>query len=629
MERVVASRTFRTAAAQRNFLRYVVTEMVGGRAELLKEYSIGVAVFQKSEAFDPRLDSIVRTEAHKLRARLAKYYEIEGKGDAFRIEIPVGKYAPVFKRATDEEEHRAQEVSADAVRPMDMTQVTLPVRRVEHTIEGFENAGLLFSAGFQPVEGFTERVFESRAAGGIRPLRIAVLPFMNRSESIDDEFFSDGLTDELTHAFTRVPGLEVVARTSAFQFKGQMIDVRDIGRKLNVDALIEGSVRRSQNRLRILVQLDDTLKGRTLWSQSYDRALADLFAVHREIATTITDELGSHFHGGAAQMYRTRTSVQAPALNPTAYEEYLRGQEFWNRHTIQDFESAIVCFQRAIKREANYTRAHSSLACCYVMMPVVKAILPTEFIPKVESAASQALRLDSWNGEAHIAMALPRVYDCDWAAAGAEFRKGLELCPSSVIGHAWHGTYLLSIGRGEEGLEEQRKVLDLDPISVPALFSYALTLYTLRRYDEAIDHFRKALSLNPGFPREHAGLGLACVRKGSFTRGIAELELAQAFTKGLGRVKANLAYAYGVAGFRAKATDILNEFVSDFDPKRFPAAMIAEVYIGLGDKDRAFEWLHKAIDQKDMAVFLKADPLYDPLRTDPRFGNLLRRMNLT
>lgn len=425
MEKVVASLTFRTAAAQRKFLRYVVTETLRGRGELLKEYSIGVAVFHKKETFDPRLDSIVRSEAHKLRARLAKYYKIEGKEDAVRIEIPVGKYAAVFKGAAGEQECLLAEPVAEGVRSVELTPMTVPARRVENSVNSFEDPGLLFSAGFYPIESLPERVFDPQTgARSGRAVRIAVLPFMNRSDLVSDEFFSDGLTDELTHAFTRVAGFEVVART------------------------------------------------------------------------------------------------------------------------------------------------------------------------------------------------------------GAEFRRGLDLCPSSVIGHAWYGTYLVSVGRGEDGLVEQRKVLDLDPISVPALFSYAQTLYTLRRYDEAIDYFRKALSLNPGFPREHAGLGLACIRKGSFTRGIAELELAQAFTKGLGRVKANLAYAYGVAGYRGKAADILNEFLSDFDPKRFPALMIAEVYIGLGDKDKAFEWLHKAIDQKDIGVFLKADPLYDPLRTDPRFGNLLKRMNL-
>ena len=363
----------------------MITEAAQGRAELLKEYSIGVAVFQKREAFDPRLDSIVKTEAHKLRARLAKYYEIEGKEDVLRIEIPVGKYAPLFKLAAEDTGCVAEEV-----RPAEITPVMVPALSTQNTIDRFEDPGLLFSAGFYPVESFPERVFESQGAGTRRPLRIAVLPFMNRSESMTDEFFSDGLTDELTHAFTRVPGLEVVARTSAFQFKGQMIDVRDIGRRLNVDALIEGSVRRSQNRLRILVQLDDTLRGQTLWSQSYDRSLEDLFAVHRDIATTITGELGTHFHGGPVQMRDPRASSQDMVLNPTAYEEYLRGQEFWNRHTIQDFEWAIACFQRAINREANYARAYSSLAWCYFMMPVVKAILPTEFIPRIESAASKA-----------------------------------------------------------------------------------------------------------------------------------------------------------------------------------------------------------------------------------------------
>jgi tetratricopeptide (TPR) repeat protein len=262
------------------------------------------------------------------------------------------------------------------------------------------------------------------------------------------------------------------------------------------------------------------------------------------------------------------------------------------------------------------------------MLPILKAALPAEFMPKVRTAASKALEIDSSAGEAHIALALPHIDNYEWAAAGEEFRKGLDLCPSSAIGHAWYGTYLVNMGCGAEGLREHQRCLELDPVSASALFCHAQTLYLLRRYDESIDRFRKALSLNPSFPREHAGLGLACLRKGSYVRAIAELEFAQSLTRGLGRVKANLAYAYAVSGQRDKAVDILNDFLAQFTPRDFPAAMISEIYIGLGEKDLAFEWLHRAIDQKDLAVFLKSDPLYDPLRSDPRFPALLKRMNL-
>jgi TolB-like protein/Tfp pilus assembly protein PilF len=563
---------------QRDFLRYAVSEKLHGRGHLLKEYSIGIAVFRKKESFDPRLDSIVRTEARKLRVRLAKYFESEGKDDPFRIQLPLGKYTPIFSRALE----------APA------TAALTPLSNV---------------------------MFRDRP-----PLRIAVLPFANRSALRQDEFFSDGLTDELSHAFTRVRGLEVVARTSAFQFKGQLTDIREVGRRLNVQAVVEGSVRRTGNRVRILVQLDDAVNGHTVWSETYDRKLSNLFEVQREISTTITGEVGVHFRGGKA--LNTMPTIRNAGIAPRIYEDYLQGCSFWNRHTIEGFEAAISCFEKAVTKEPRYARAHASLAFCYVMVPILKAVLPSEFIPKVHAAASRALEAESSVGEAHIALALPLIHDYKWRAADEAFRRGLELCPSDAVGHAWYGTYLLSVGRAEEGLKEHRKVLELDPVAPPALNCLAQTLYYLRRNDEAAEQFRKALTLDPSFPRAHAGLGLTCLQNGSFVRGIAELELAQKLTPDLGRVKSDLAYAYAVSGHRDKAHEILNEFLGRFTPS-FPALMIAEIYIGLGDKDRAFEWLNRAIDQKDLAVFLKFDPMYDPLRSDLRFAALLKRTNLT
>ncbi|MEO8052821.1 MAG: hypothetical protein ABI833_20620 [Acidobacteriota bacterium] len=426
VDKILASRTFRSAAAQRDFLRYTVTEKLHGRGHLLKEYSIGIAVFRKKESFDPRLDSIVRTEAHKLRARLAKYFESEGKGDPLRIQLPLGKYTPTFSRE----------------------------------LEGPATAVI-------PVSNVT---FRSRQA-----LRIAVLPFVNRSVMKQDEFFSDGLTDELSHAFTRILGLEVVARISAFQFKGQLIDIREVGRMLNVQAVIEGSVRRSGNRLRILAQLDDAVNGRTVWSECYDRKLSNLFEVQREISTTIAGELGVRFRGGEA--LHAAPSGGNIAGAPRVHEDYLRGCSFWDRHTIEGFEAAIGCFEQAVAKEPTHARAYASLAYCYVMVPMLKAVLPAEFIPKIRAAASRALQVESSVGEAHIALALPLIHDYKWRAAGEEFRRGLELCPSDVVGHAWYGTYLLSVGRTEEGLREHSRVLELEPDSPPAVNCHAQTLY--------------------------------------------------------------------------------------------------------------------------------------------------------
>ena len=582
MEKMASSRTFRPAARQSSFLRYVVEESIEGRGHLLKEYSIGVAVFRKKESFDPRLDSIVRTEARKLRVRLARYFEGEGKDDPVRIELPLGRYVPAFSGAGER------------------TELT-PGRRP-----------LLFHVS-------------SRNRAG---LRIAVLPFVNRGASQRDEYFTDGLTDELSHAFTRVQGLEVVARTSAFQFKGRPIDIREVGQRLNVHALVEGSVRRSGQRVRILAQLDDAIQGDTVWSQSYDRRLADLLDVQQEIAATITDELGNHFHVSKALQAPARRQQALASAEPAVYQEYLQGLYLWNRHTLEGFDAAIGCFERAIGEDPRFARAYASLAYCYGMLPILKAVLPSEFVPKMRVIASKALEIDAGMGEAHIAMALPLIHDYEWQSAGQEFSQGLALCPCDVVGHAWYGTFLANVGRGEEALREHARVLALDPASPPAQYCYGQTLYFLRRYDEAADQFRKALALDASFPRAHAGLGLACIQKGSHLRGVAELERAQELTPGLGRVKADLAYGYAVAGQRDKAQAILSEFLGQFAPASFPALMIAEIFIGLGDQDSAFEWLHRAVDQKDISAFLGCDPLYDPLRSDPRFTALLKRTNL-
>jgi TolB-like protein/tetratricopeptide (TPR) repeat protein len=572
LEKVLRSRTFSRAAGQRKFLRYAVTEALEGRGHLLKEYSIGA--FLRGDSFDPRVDSIVRTEARKLRARLAKYFETEGRADPLRIHLPVGKYVPVFTAAS-------------------------------------------------------RHGYPSATPGNGRRLRIAVMPFVSRGATQRERFFSDGLTDELIHALAHIPRLEVSARTSPLRFREQHLDIREIGRRLDVNVVVEGTVRTSRNRMRIIAQLADASNGSTLWSGSYDRGTKDPFAVQQELSRTLADELGLYLRDHAPLVAVASNNGHEPSLRVPLDEEYLTGRYFARRYTLGDYESAIGCYQQSIAKEPDSARAYSDLARCQVMLPFFKAMLSSELIPDIRRSASKALEIDSSLGEAHVALAVPLIHDFDWSTAGVEFRKGLELSPSDLVGRAWYGTYLLNIGRGKEGLAEHKKVAELDPTSPLAAHNYGLALYLSRHYDQAITQFRKALSRNSSHAASHAGLGAACVHKGSYTRGIAEMETAEKLTPGLGRVRAELAYAYAVSGNREKAKEILNEFLDWFDPDSFPALMIATVYIGLGDKRRAFEWLHKAIDQKDLAVFLKSDPLYDPLRSDARFAALLKRTNLS
>ncbi len=583
VDAITRSRTFRLAARQRSFLQHIVRETLQDRSELLKEYSIAVAVFGKDTNFDPRLSSIVRTEARKLRAKLARYYETEGKDDPVRIELPLGKYAPIFH-----------------------PPAALPVLQVPQ-----------------------ERAPEPRETGAVRVL---VLPFENRGSSKRDEVLSDGLTDELSHALSRVPNVEVVARTSAFQFKGRPVDIRELAQRLNVQAVIEGSVRRAGNGIRVLVQVDDA-HGRTAWSEWFTRRRSNIFEV-QTLVRAIARGLGPGvWPAGANPTRLARPAPAAPRSAPMdsdarAYQDYLQGLYCWNRHTLADFAEAARHFKRATERDAQFTRAYLNLAYAYIMLPVLSAVLPVEFLPKAHAAAARALELDPLAGEAHIAMALPLIQDYRWGEAGKEFRTGLELSPSDAFGRAWHGMYLATIGRSAEALREQRHALQLDPASPVASYCYGQTLYLLRRYDEAAHYFRSALALDPNLPRAHAGLGLTSLQQRNYARAIAELERAVALTPGLGRVKADLGYAYAVAGRSDRATGMLNEFLKGFRPSSFPAAMVAQIYIGLGEKDKALDWLHKAIDQKDVVPFLTCDPLFDPLRGDPRFSALLKRTKL-
>jgi serine/threonine-protein kinase len=577
VDRITSSAAFRLAARQRSFLRHIVQETIQGRSEHLKEYSIGIAVFGRDPDFDPRHSSIVRTEARKLRAKLARYYETEGRDDPVRIELPLGTYAPILTR-----------------KPA-LRAVRTPARR-----------------------GMQRRTV---------PLRILVLPFEHRGGSKRDEDFCDGLTDELSHALARIPGIEVVARASAFQFKDRPVDVHDLARRYSVHALVEGSVRRSAGRLRILAQIDDAASGRTVWSQTYNRKLTGAFRLQEEIALAIAGQLTSPACLPNAPAVPGSQSVRSGS-DPRAYHQYLQGLYSWNRHTMEGFAEAVGFFKRAIERDVRFARAYTNLAYAYLMVPVLKAALPTEFLPKVRAAASKALEIDPLSGEAHIALALPLVQDYQWREAGQRFSKGLDLAPSDAFGHAWHGMYLAAVGRTAEALSEQERAVQLDPASPVPSCCHGQTLYLLRRHDDAGRCFRRALALDPSLPRAHAGLGLAYLQQSNQIRALAELERALALTPGLGRVKADLGYAYAVSGRKDKAREILNEFLRLFRPSTFPALMIAEIYIGLGENDKAFQWLNTAIDQKDLPPFLTCDPLFDPLRRDQRFLALLKRTNL-
>lgn len=629
LEKILTSTTFRSARGQRGFLRYAVGEVIAGRGHLLKEYVIGVEAFGRGESFDPRLDPIVRTQARKLRAKLAVYYATEGSNDTLRIEFRKGSYAPCFCIAGGPGGFLEPVPAAAAKPPESVSHVNELGRDTVQAAWHWKLAALSVAA--LALTGAGVSIFYFWHSKSSEPVlaaeaSVAVMPFVNVSDNSDDEFLSDGLTDDLIDSLGQMPGLKVVARTSVFRFKGKTSDVRAIGQKLKVRTVLVGSVRKSGNRLRVTVQLNNAADGYHLWSGSYDRESTDARAIQWEISQEVANVLGVRMaRGGERDLRKAFPSLASP--NPAAYQNYLRGLYFWNKLTAAGLRAAIQYFQQAIVEDPSFARAYTALADCYVMAPQVAAAPQLEIIPKIKAAASKALVLDNTLGEAHIDLAICAEYDFDWATAETEFKKGLELSPQNAVGHLWYAKYLAVMGRKPEVLVQRKIAADLDPVSPYAVQSVAGYFSVMGHYDQAIEGFRNALVMEPNFGLTHQGLGVAYLLKGDTAEGIDELQVACKLMDGPRR-EALLGWAYAVSGKTAEARRILNDFLQQAQRKPFPALAIAEVYIGLGDKDHAFEWLGKAADQRDLNMDLQWDSFYEPLRSDPRYAVLLRRLKL-
>ena len=628
LEKIVSSPAFQSSERLRSFLRYTVEQTILGRGDLIKEYSVGTQVFGRSPSFDPRLDTIVRTEARKLRSRLTRYYMTEGKEDPLRIEFRKGSYAPLFRIPAIVEQ--TTPIPDLGIGPPE------PARKDPASIEPEEKRrkfrtvlSLLAVAMVIPLCIASVWVIQSsrRATSLAGSPSIVVLPFLNLSDDKGDknnDFLSDGLTDELIDSLGRVPGLHVVARTSAFQYKDKIVDIRKIGRDLNVRGAIEGTVRKSGNRLRITAELDDTVNGYRVWSQSYDKELKDALEIQREISHAITSALGVRLSGNGF-LHRDGFQASGP-VNPEAHQAYLRGRFFWDKLNTKDIRTAIGYFEQAIAIEPDYAEAYEGLAHCYAQIPVFTDTPAPEVIPKIRDAASKALSLDSSLGEAHLDLAMAFDYDFDWDQAEKEFKNGMDLNPGDAVAHRLYSVHLITTGQLNEALKEEKIALDLDPVSPFMAQGMGRSLFFARRYDEAIEQYRKALMLDPNFRLAHWGLGTTYIVNGMYPQGLAELLEASRLSDD-SSAAGRLGYAYAVTGNTAAAQKIL----ADLEHSKggsIRSRDIARIYLGLGDKSRAFEWLGKSVDRKVAYLYLKADPVYDPLRADRRFTELLRRMRL-
>ena len=483
-------------------------------------------------------------------------------------------------------------------------------------------AGVLLSIVIAGVIiGLHKRLSTHTGSGPIRSL--AVLPLANLSGDPDEEYFVEGMADSLRQSLEGISALQVISRTSSMYYRGSSKPLPEIGRQLNADAVVEGSVLLSGNRVRINVELIQTASDTHMWGGSYDRDLKDIFALQAEVAQKIADEIRATLSPpDRARLARRHTP------EPDAYLAYSKGRFFWNRRTEMDLKRAIGYFQQAIEKDPNYALAYDGLADCWLPLGWYAYMAPSETFPFAKVAVRKALALDDSLAETHTSLAFVTLYyDRDWANAEREFRRAIELNPNYANGHHWYGEFLSLEGRDREAIAESERARELDPLSTIINTWVGSRYFFARQYDKAIEQYRNSLEMDPAFVPAHLVLGHALEQKHMYREAIAELERAVSLSGGSPIYMASLAHAYGVAGRRGQARK-LSDDLWNLSKQRFVSSYdLAVASVGIGETDRTFALLARAVEERSPRVaFLGVDPRFDGLRSDARFKELMIRI---
>lgn len=462
-------------------------------------------------------------------------------------------------------------------------------------------------------------------AGGVALKSIAVLPFDNISPDPENEYFSDGLTEEIITHLSKIRTLKVISRTSAMRYKGVKKPLSQIAGELGVEFILEGSVRRQGGDLRITAQLIDAPQDTHLWAEKYRGTLEDVFDIQEKVAGEIAGALRLRLSPNEEKDLKKRYTE-----DPEAFQLYLKGRFWWNKRTEEAMWKGIRYFEEAIQKDPVYALAHAGLADSYNMLGFYGMLPPKEAFPKARAAALRALEINDMLAEAYSALAYARHYhDWNWAGTEEGYQRALQSNPNYASAHQFYGTFLTCMGRPDESLARMKKAQELDPLSLIINSAVGWLHYYARQYDEAIEKLEKALEMDPHFFLAHLWWGFAVQEKGMRTEAEAAYEKAKTLSGGTPITIASLGHLYAVSGQRDKATAVLNE-LSELSKWRYVSAYyIAAIYAGLGDNDRAFEWLERGYEERAQAlVFLKVDPHVDPLRSDPRFTALLKKVGL-
>jgi TolB-like protein/DNA-binding winged helix-turn-helix (wHTH) protein/Flp pilus assembly protein TadD len=469
-----------------------------------------------------------------------------------------------------------------------------------------------------------ESVRTASTSSHIRSL--AVLPLQNLSSDLSQEYFADGMTDELITALGTIKGLRVISRTSVMVYKGVRRPLPQIARELGVDAVVEGTVVRSGDEVRITAQLIRATTDEHVWADKYQGDLRSTLELQDKVARAIADRIRM-----TVTSQERALLTNAKPVNPAAHDAYLRGRFFWNKRTRQGLEKAVDYFRQAIADDPGYALAYSGLADSYALLGDWEfgALASQEAFPKAEAAAKQALKLDDNLGEAHASLGLcMKSFDWNWAGAERELTRAIELSPSYATARQWHGWNLMILGRTDQGVTELKKAEALDPLSLIISADVADALTIAHKYDESIQQSRRAIEMDPSFAMAHYQLAQALVQTHQYSAAVAELQQAIELSRGNPICMSLLGYVYAVSGNKNEAIRRLAELQNSANGSRSNAANIALIYAGLDQKDQAFAWLEKACQARfNPSMLLR--PAFDVLRSDPRFQDLLHTVGLS
>jgi serine/threonine-protein kinase len=566
LDRILHSSLFARSERMSRFLRFSVENTLAGPGSSIKEYLVGVEVFDRPADYDPQVDPIVRVEARRLRAKLKSYYAGLGSADPIRIDFPKGAYTAVFQSSEPARAAVSEQLSQTA---------------------------------------------------------IAVLPFANLCQGTGDDYFSDGLTEELILLLTRVKGLRVVAWYSASQFRGREQDLSSIRENLKAAMILRGSVRRTGERVRVTAQLIDTSSGSYLWSEAFDRDLIDVVGIQQEIARAIVTTLRLSWIPMQASAPERRQ------LNVDCYNLCLQARFHLNGRTQEGILNSLHCYEQAVGKDPESAVAHAGIADAYSLLADYGVKHPKETMPQAEAAAQRALELDPNSAEALSALAFIRsIFDWKWDEAETLYRRAIAINPGYAKARHWFGVDALALlGRFDEADTEVQSARELDPLSLILSEGIAYVKMLRGDYEQAAEEFRQIAGLDRGFYKAYSGLGRVYSLMGRYDESLAMLEKARAITGDLPSIVGALGQVQALSGKEDQARECLRKLHHMSHSRHVQSVAFAILHLGLGEIDQSLTWLETACEQREAQITgVKVHPVYDALRSEPRFQAIVRRV---